>query len=77
MEALDTGACFSGSWTLGSSSGLFAFSFLLGFAIPLKEKDEDVSVSIYRCENNKVKGHYPGAILKADSWVCEESPEEE
>ena len=67
----------SGSVAFGPSAGFVAFAFLLGFAWPLKRiwtsqyNDKDIKVE------KKDTYYYPGAVLKADSWVCDESLEEE
>ena len=78
MEVSSVGVCCSGSWTLGSSAGLVTFAFLLVFAFPLHELWEcqykDKSPRRKKIISNC---YYPGAVLKASSWDCDESPEKE
>ena len=67
----------SSSVAFGPSASFVACAFLLGFAWPLKR----IWTSQYNDKDIKVQKkdiyYYPGAVLKAGSWVCDESPEEE
>ena len=74
---VDSGLAGSDASTGGSSAGFVAFAFF-DLAWPLRKKcsrNVGIKINLNNPKERRITD-YPGVVLKAGNWVCEELPEE-